>query len=142
MTPAEMRSRRQAHSLAARTAGGTGEVGCDMGRAYEVSSPFPGIGVRSCRRFQQEIALVLKFRSHHGAVAQLVARLVRNEKVRGSNPLSSTTGKPRLTCTNTVQQAGFRHCHSLFPRLRAPLVPPALRFSLSRPAVSAPVPRK
>ena len=26
-----------------------------------------------------------------GAVAQLVARLVRNEKVRGSNPLSSTT---------------------------------------------------
>jgi len=41
-----------------------------------------------------------------------------------------------------VQQAGFRHCHSLFPRLRAPLVPPALRFSLSRPAVSAPVPRK
>ena len=26
----------------------------------------------------------------HGAVAQLVARLVRNEKVRGSNPLSST----------------------------------------------------
>ena len=25
-----------------------------------------------------------------GAVAQLVARLVRNEKVRGSNPLSST----------------------------------------------------
>ena len=29
--------------------------------------------------------------SHLGAVAQLVARLVRNEKVRGSNPLSSTT---------------------------------------------------
>ena len=26
-----------------------------------------------------------------GAMAQLVARLVRNEKVRGSNPLSSTT---------------------------------------------------
>ncbi len=25
-----------------------------------------------------------------GAMAQLVARLVRNEKVRGSNPLSST----------------------------------------------------
>ena len=28
-----------------------------------------------------------------GAVAQLVARLVRNEKVRGSNPLSSTEAK-------------------------------------------------
>ncbi len=26
-----------------------------------------------------------------GAIAQLVERLVRNEKVRGSNPLSSTT---------------------------------------------------
>jgi hypothetical protein len=26
-----------------------------------------------------------------GAMAQLVARLVRNEKVRGSSPLSSTT---------------------------------------------------
>src|SRR3954469_5993003 len=31
--------------------------------------------------------------SHQGAVAQLVARLVRNEKVRGSNPLSSTNGR-------------------------------------------------
>ena len=28
-----------------------------------------------------------------GAMAQLVARLVRNEKVRGSNPLSSTNEK-------------------------------------------------
>lgn len=27
-----------------------------------------------------------------GAMAQLVARLVRNEKARGSNPLSSTIG--------------------------------------------------
>ena len=27
-------------------------------------------------------------------MAQLVARLVRNEKVRGSNPLSSTTSGP------------------------------------------------
>ncbi|CCH70659.1 hypothetical protein BN10_630013 [Phycicoccus elongatus Lp2] len=31
-----------------------------------------------------------------GAVAQLVARLVRNEKARGSNPLSSTNRKSRL----------------------------------------------
>ena len=30
-------------------------------------------------------------------MAQLVARLVRNEKVRGSNPLSSTKRKPRPT---------------------------------------------
>jgi hypothetical protein len=33
---------------------------------------------------------VLSFRPHHGAVAQLVAHLVRNEGVRGSSPLSST----------------------------------------------------
>ena len=43
----------------------------------------------------------------HGAVAQLVARLVRNEKVRGSNPLSSTTTKtpqadrPAGSCMST-----------------------------------------
>jgi hypothetical protein len=35
-------------------------------------------------------AAVLSFRPHHGAVAQLVAHLVRNEGVRGSSPLSST----------------------------------------------------
>ena len=39
---------------------------------------------RRCR------AAVLECPSHPGAVAQLVARLVRNEKVRGSTPLSST----------------------------------------------------
>ena len=33
---------------------------------------------------------MLSFRPHHGAVAQLVAHLVRNEGVRGSSPLSST----------------------------------------------------
>jgi hypothetical protein len=33
---------------------------------------------------------VLSFRPQHGAVAQLVAHLVRNEGVRGSSPLSST----------------------------------------------------
>ena len=32
-----------------------------------------------------------------GAMAQLVARLVRNEKVRGSSPLSSTEYKCCLT---------------------------------------------
>ena len=46
-------------------------------------------------RFGNGPRLVLTFPTaspgtRHGAVAQLVARLVRNEKVRGSNPLSST----------------------------------------------------
>jgi hypothetical protein len=41
---------------------------------------------------------VLSFRPHHGAVAQLVAHLVRNEGVRGSSPLSSTdiTAEPQV----------------------------------------------
>ena len=42
-------------------------------------------------------ATVLSFRPHHGAVAQLVAHLVRNEGVRGSSPLSSTD----WTCIRT-----------------------------------------
>lgn len=33
---------------------------------------------------------------HRGAVAQLVERLVRNEEVRGSIPLSSTTIFPNI----------------------------------------------
>jgi hypothetical protein len=37
---------------------------------------------------------VLSSTTEHGALAQLVARLVRNEKVRGSNPLGSTDQKP------------------------------------------------
>jgi len=41
-------------------------------------------------RFLTGRAAVLWFRPHHGAVAQLVAHLVRNEGVRGSSPLSST----------------------------------------------------
>ena len=32
---------------------------------------------------------VLAFRSSRGGIAQLVERLVRNEKARGSNPLTS-----------------------------------------------------
>ena len=43
--------------------------------------------------FRTGRATVLKFRPHHGAVAQLVAHLVRNEGVRGSSPLSSTAGQ-------------------------------------------------
>ena len=53
-----------------------------------------GHGVRDLllklRPFLTGGATVLKFRPHHGAVAQLVAHLVRNEGVRGSSPLSST----------------------------------------------------
>ena len=33
----------------------------------------------------------------YGSVAQLVARFVRNEEVRGSNPLRSTTGYSRIS---------------------------------------------
>ena len=54
-----------------------------------------------------------------GAVAQLVARLVRNEKARGSNPLSSTTfvvspiirdhwQNPRLIGRNSAISPGWR----------------------------------
>ena len=41
--------------------------------------------------FREGGCAVLISTSSPGAVAQLVARLVRNEKARGSNPLSSTT---------------------------------------------------
>jgi hypothetical protein len=47
------------------------------------------VGVQWCS-FLTSRATVLSFRPHHGAVAQLVAHLVRNEGVRGSSPLSST----------------------------------------------------
>src|SRR4029450_7126016 len=58
----------------------------------------------------------------HGAVAELVARLVRNEKVRGSNPRGSTTREPRPTSANAETMAGFRHCRVPLLRLRAPPV--------------------
>src|SRR5665648_819225 len=48
------------------------------------------VGGRSDWSFLTGRAAVLSFRPHHGAVAQLVAHLVRNEGVRGSSPLSST----------------------------------------------------
>lgn len=41
-------------------------------------------------------------------MAQLVARLVRIEKVRGSNPLSSTEEIPRMTCANARIALGIR----------------------------------
>jgi hypothetical protein len=66
---------------------------------------------------------------------------LRNEKVRGSNPRSSTTREPRPTSANAETRAGFRHCRLPFLRLRAPPVPPGREFSRSKPAESAPVPR-
>src|SRR4051794_29579246 len=97
MSPAPMSSSRQVHSLAARTKGGTndcreGGVGgvTDLAIPRSVggdtpTAPSDVVGTR-CRR-------VLSCGPHQGAVAQLVARLVRNEKVRGSNPRSSTRPK-------------------------------------------------
>ena len=42
-------------------------------------------------------------------MAQLVARLVRNEKVRGSNPLSSTSGDTSALCRGiTALSFGIR----------------------------------
>jgi hypothetical protein len=70
-------------------------------RPRSVRNPLQVAGPGSIR---SEGSAVVTFPSRsraHGAVAQLVARLVRNEKVRGSNPLSSTNVKPPATCTYT-----------------------------------------
>jgi hypothetical protein len=48
-----------------------------------------------------------------GAMAQSVARLVRNEKVRGSSPLSSTTTNLALT-RPFVLLAGERDCFRIY----------------------------
>src|SRR6476661_878214 len=48
---------------------------------------------RPAGRFRLRQGRVLSLLPHHGAVAQLVAHLVRNEGVRGSSPLSSTPGQ-------------------------------------------------
>ena len=71
-------------------------------------------------------------------MAQLVARLVRNEKVRGSNPLSSTTVKPSLT-RNTLAHGATRINFVLTaPALCTPACP--WRFRPANPARSAYVP--
>ena len=44
----------------------------------------------------------------------------RREKVRGSNPLSSTNPEPRPTCGNIAGEAGFVRCHSPLLRSGAP----------------------
>ena len=52
---------------------------------------------------------VLSFRPHHGAVAQLVAHLVRNEGVRGSSPLSSTdrSAQHQVRAPFPIQEEGL-----------------------------------
>ena len=99
-----------------------------------VASP-AGPPSRGSIRFRAACALVLSFLPHRGAVAQLVARLVRNEKVRGSNPLSSTRREPRPTSGNAAGRAGFRRCHWFPTSVRVPPVYPGA-FRRSKPARS------
>ncbi len=47
-----------------------------------------------------------------GGIAQLVERLVRNEKVRGSNPLTSTTGREHKRL-----RSRFKKRHGAWPRI-------------------------
>src|SRR6476620_7603775 len=113
-----MTMERQAHSLAARTSGGTkvsravgGSVvagGVGIPRAYAVcltlardarpardgSSSARGPSPDGAGRGLGWVPPGVIVWSALGAVAQLVARLVRNEKARGSNPRSATHRHP------------------------------------------------
>ena len=57
------------------------------------SCPVHVVAARPAGRFRLRRGRVLSLLPHHGAVAQLVAHLVRIEGVRGSSPLSSTPGQ-------------------------------------------------
>src|SRR5829696_10167046 len=57
-----------------------------------------------------------------GAMAQLVARLVRNEKVRGSSPLSSTDCKCHLTRGDAPSP--YHTHHHVIPTRPPDLCPP------------------
>ncbi len=60
-----------------------------------------GAARRGAAGFRAAARRMLRWLTHQGAVAQLVAHLVRNEGVRGSSPLSSThTHKARIFATN------------------------------------------
>src|SRR5947207_15634379 len=48
------------------------------------------------------LGIVIIFARLRGGIAQLVERLVRNEKVRGSNPLTSKTKGAEVTATIRV----------------------------------------
>ena len=65
--------------------------------------------------------------SIRGAMAQLVARLVRNEKVRGSSPLSSTRSYPALTRCGTGAVANLRDVIRTPLLACAPFVLPAVQ---------------
>ena len=69
-------------------------------------------------------------RGRIGVVAQLVERLVRNEKVAGSNPVGSTTA--HLALTSDLHPDGFG-LHSEAGRGRAllPSTPSGLAFTAS-----------
>ncbi|GAW51161.1 hypothetical protein PD653_4329 [Nocardioides sp. PD653] len=64
-------------------------------------------------------------------MAQLVARLVRNEKVRGSNPLSSTKEILRVISANARIARGIRRCYSLVRPADGPPVAPGALLSRS-----------
>ncbi len=67
-----------------------------------------------------------------GAMAQLVARLVRNEKVRGSNPLSSTHRNRAPTRPDANRRTESHDCHSDSTPVRVPpSVPPSVQTSQS-----------
>ena len=83
--------------------------------AAERSLP-PGTGTRfGSRRTGWYLFVSRRWDRRPGAVAQLVARLVRNEKVRGSNPLSSTTREPRPPAGDTAGGRGSLVARSVAP---------------------------
>ena len=60
---------------------------------------------RASRMLDEKFSEHDSFRSSCGGIAQLVERLVRNEKARGSNPLTSSPER-------------LRGCRAVVPRLR------------------------
>src|ERR1700721_2890666 len=63
-------------------------------------------------------------RQRSGAVAQLVERLVRNEEVRGSTPLGSTTIHPTVVVGRSVDAVAVKAIVTLeMPRPPSPTLP-------------------
>lgn len=61
-------------------------------------------------------------------MAQLVARLVRNEKVRGSNPLSSTNAPVEPSASSLVNGHFSFGVESVRPGKKRPKCPPGHSF--------------
>jgi hypothetical protein len=93
------------------------------------------VTVRSVAGLQIE-----RVRSRRTEIGRRFERARPSEKVRGSNPLSSTTPKPRPTSGNATAGAGFSLCHSAFLSECASPAPPSA-FRRSKPARSAEEPR-